>query len=605
MLLPPLTTPDLFSAVPVTLPNGFTPWSAQMDSAGPVAKGLDRELLVAKEGESLKRVIFAGASSGKLVVQKEVQQVLSASGGRRGRRQMVIERYDVASGSKGTAIEIPPVYHLVGISPSGNHALVGYADSRSKADRIDVISLAPKKHVAGWRPYIGDALDKTTSSASSSGRTSSAIRDSTSAIHWLSMVDDEHVITVSASGKLVNWKLPECKASYYFEQFGQPLAMSPGRQFLAGVHNGEFRLFEAATGRCVGDLESPATGVHAIRATFRPDGQELAAIIDGGEDKMLVRWNLNTGKIEQEFPIPGEMVTGLRRLLAIIFGDSSDLEYRGNNHLLLDNTFLLDLRQRAVVWRYELDGAYISGSPDDKTWFCTRRERSYTSPIFLTTHETPSAAVVKNSEGISLESQLVLYPGMSVRLIVDLTGVNMQHAEASVTKALRESLENRGIIVSDSASMTLSVLTGERSTGDVIGVSSASRYGYSPFFRRSSEPDQVLSKQQLVCRFALTDGTGRVRWFRDRTVTMRSSGFVEAGNAEEQLRKEMYNGFTNVLASTASGSSGLPTYFFSGLSEMIGGESQLIFGGERPIVRMDSHNTDSSGAGATPSVAPQ
>jgi hypothetical protein len=217
-----------------------------------------------------------------------------------------------------------------------------------------------------------------------------------------------------------------------------------------------------------------------------------------------------------------------------------------------------------------------------------------------------SKYVTEKCAGISLESQLILYPGMSVRLIVDLTGVNMQHAEAAVTKALTESLENRGLIVSDSASMTLSILTGERATGSAIGVGSASRYGYSPFFRRAAQPDQILSQQQLVCRFALTDGTGRVRWFRDRTVTMRSSGFVAAaGSAEDQLRKEMYSGFTTVLASTATGASGLPTYFFSSLSEMIGGESQLVFGGERPIVHLESRNSDSSGAGATSSVAPQ
>ena len=596
--LPPLTTPDLFSAVPVTLPNGFTAWSAVPDPAGPVPPGLDRDMLVAKEGETLQRLIFAGPQSGKIVVQKEVQPIVGAGGGRRGQRQMIVERYDVASGSKGSSVEIPFVYRLVGASPSGNFAVVGYSDTKAKADRIDVVGLAPKKHIAGWRPYAGDPNQK----AANAAPWSSA---STNAVSWLNMLDDEHIVTVSTGGKLVNWKLPECKAVYVFEQFGEPLALSPGRKYLAGAHNGEFRLFDASTGQCVGDLESPVTGVRAVRAAFSQDGRELSAIIDGGEDKMLVRWNLTNGKIEHEFPLPGDLFDVAKQTGASFFGQPNSLEYRGNKYALLDNTFLIDLERRAVIWRYELNGTFVSGSPDEKTWFCTRRDRSFNSAVYLTTHETPSASVLRKAEAVQLENQLVLYPGMSVRLLVDLTGVNMQNMEATVRTALQESLENRGIVVSDAAPLTLSVLTGERATGDTIGVSSGPQFGfgYSPFFR-SSEPQQTISKQQLVCRFALSDASGKVRWFRDRSVTMRSGGFVQQGNAEEQLRKEMHAGFTTMLASTSGGSAGMPTYVFASLNEILGGESQLVFNGEAPLVRQGNPDRNSADIAPATDIVP-
>jgi len=343
-----------------------------------------------------------------------------------------------------------------------------------------------------------------------------------------------------------------------------------------------------------------------VRAVFRPDGRELAAVIDGGEDQMLVRWNLTTGKIEHEFPIPSEMFDLRMQILAAFLGiRNTSLEYRGDNFLLLDNSYLIDLDKRAVVWRYELDGAFVSGSPDQKTWFCTRREQSYNSPVYLTTYETPSTNVLRKAEAVKLENQLVLCPGMSVKLVVDLTGVNLQGQEATVLKALQESLENRGIMVHPSAPLTLSVLTGQQATGNEIGVSTGTRFGfgYSPFFRQS-EPQQVISQQKLVCRFAITDASGKVRWFRDRSVQMRNYGFVNQGNAEEQLRKEMHDSFTNLLANTTTGSAGMPTYIFANLGEIVGGESQLVFKGEQPVVRKNDPNRDPNSVTPAPSVAP-
>ena len=70
--LPPLTTADLFSATAATLPNGFVQWSLRPDVGGTPPRGQEREILIAKEGERVQRMIFGAPESGKVVVQKEV-----------------------------------------------------------------------------------------------------------------------------------------------------------------------------------------------------------------------------------------------------------------------------------------------------------------------------------------------------------------------------------------------------------------------------------------------------------------------------------------------------------------------------------------------------
>jgi hypothetical protein len=312
--LPPLTTPDQFSAAGAALPNGRVPWSVTPDAAGSPPRGQERELLVAKGGESVRRAMFASPPAGKVVLQKEITP--PPGPGRRPQRQVVIERYDLVSGERGQSLEVPHVYQLADVSPSGKFAVVAFAPKANQFDRLDVLGLAPKKHIAGWRPYAGEK-EKTPDTAGPRRPASLwNLPDDPRSVAWLSMIDDDHLLTVNTAGKLICWKLPECKAVYAFADFGEPLAVSAGRKYLAGGHFGEFRVFEAATGKCVGDLGPPLLGSRAIRGAFRPDGQELVAIIDAGSDKMLVRWDLATGKLKQEVPA----ARGRRQQLPALLG---------------------------------------------------------------------------------------------------------------------------------------------------------------------------------------------------------------------------------------------------------------------------------------------
>jgi hypothetical protein len=572
-ILPPVTTPDLFSATKVTLPNGFVQWSADPDAAPADAKKIDGEIMLAKENESLQSLMLTSGKGAKIVLQKEITPRAGTSGGKRDQKRVIIERIDLVTGAHSPPIDVPHFYRTVDVSPSGNFAVAGFSDRKTNVDRIDVIGLLPKKHIAGFRPYAGETEDPNAPKYDQSKRFQ---------LKYVGLIDDEHVLTINALGKLVVWKLPDCKAVYYFDNFGDPLAASPNRKYLVGVHDGQFRIFDSRTGQCLGDLESPSCGVKPLRAAIRNDGRELVSIINAGEDRMLVRWNLLTGKIDQEFPIPRELIAGF---VFRIFGEEISLEYRGQDHLLLDRKYLIDLKKRLVIWRYQADFGtrFVAGSPDSRTWYCMRKPNSnWGSPLFLTSVETPSPAVIRKSAGASLEKNLLLYPGRSVRLHIDLSALSLNHLQATVEKAVKESLEARGILVDASAPLMLSVVVGAGSTGDQIDVVSGSRSRF-PWHRGTERVEQTLDQKIMTCRIALSDTSG-VRWTQDNSVAMRSWGTV-GQNAQAQLEKEMYDQFMSMLESGKAATSGVPTYIFYPLEESLPGESQLIFGGETSVAK--------------------
>ena len=572
-ILPPVTTPDLFSASKVTLPNGFVQWSADPDAAPADAKKIDGEIMIAKENEALQSLMLTGGKGAKIVVQKEITPRAGTSGGKRDQKRVIIERIDLVTGAHSPPIDIPHFYRTVDVSPSGNFAVAGFSERKTNVDRIDVIGLMPKKHIAGFKPYAGEPEDKDVPKYDQEKRFQ---------LKWVGLIDDEHVLTINGLGKLVVWKVPDCKAVYYFENFGDPLAVSPNRKYLAGVHDGQFRIFDSRTGKCLGDLESPSCGVKPLRAAIRGDGRELVAIINAGEDRMLVRWNLLTGKIDQEFPIPRELIFGF---VFRIFGEEISLEYRGNDHLLLDKKYLIDLKKRLVIWRYNVDYGtrFVAGSPDSKTWYCMRKPNSaYNSPLFLTSIETPSPAVIRKSSDASLEKNLLLYPGRSVRLHVDLSALSLTHMQPTVEKAVNQSLAARGILVDASSPLLFSVVVGAGNTGDQIGVVSGG--GRFPWQRGNERVEQVINEKIMTCRIALSDASG-VRWKQDNSVKMRSWGAVRTNDAQGELEKEMYDSFMTMLESGAAATSGVPTYIFYPLEESLPGESQLIFGGETSVAK--------------------
>ena len=99
---------------------------------------------------------------------------------------------------------------------------------------------------------------------------------------------------------------------------------------------------------------------------------------------------------------------------------------------------------------------------------------------------------------------------------------------------------------------------------------------------RSSGTKEQFSQQQLFCQLALFDRSGKERWKFETGVTMRGFGRVQGDNAQQELRKEMTEGFAQLLSSDDLTKHRIPTYIFATLNEILAGESQLTQKGEAP-----------------------
>jgi hypothetical protein len=202
--------------------------------------------------------------------------------------------------------------------------------------------------------------------------------------------------------------------------------------------------------------------------------------------------------------------------------------------------------------------------------------------MFLTSIDTPSASVRLKSQGKSLEQQLVLYPGMSVRVAVDLSAAGMSDLAPAVEKAVSQGLESRGLKIDPTAALVFSVVAAQRSTGEQINVySGRSPFGYSPF-SSPGQPSQTVSQEELAVRLSVSDSTGKVLWHMDKSARMRAFGSVRTGDAGQQLRDEMARQFETVLAGAGSATQSLPRYMFADLDKILAGQSQLGFHDESP-----------------------
>ena len=72
-------------------------------------------------------------------------------------------------------------------------------------------------------------------------------------------------------------------------------------------------------------------------------------------------------------------------------------------------------------------------------------------------------------------------------------------------------------------------------------------------------PSETVDIQEMACRMAVSNASGKVLWFQDRSSRMRSWGSVNReGSASQQLRDEMVSGFKGLLASSGAGTEAVP-----------------------------------------------
>jgi hypothetical protein len=475
--LPPLKDADLTAAKAVEVPPPGVDWSAPPDPAPEADRAARRPLPLASATRQIQSIRISRGPGPVAVLELAARdrQPEEETPPRR------LERIDLVTGKVTGTLELPAGCRLLGISLDGALAL---STDIAEGWRLDVWSFDRGGHLAGWRPYRKEAAG---------GRK----------IAYAAAPTGDRVLTVSAGGKAAWWSVPDARPLYVADVPGlvNP-TLTPGGQYLVGFQKGTLRFFYAATGAAAGDLERRAAPQPAEQSpgpfTLRADGKEAVALVARpGRPLSVVRWDLATGKVLDEFPLRSSP------------SGRSQLAYAGPDYLLVDDRDLVDLRLRETVWTYQPGAAgetrWAAQRPDDRAWYATAGADRQAS---LAAAALPEEEVVKAVRAVAESPNTLLKPGASVAVRLQAAEPSAKGAPDKTVEGLRKSLEARGWRVADTAGLTLAVAVKQRDTGDRMqfrDLFPAFGPGFNPFMTASV---RVI---ELECQAALTAG-GQTLW---------------------------------------------------------------------------------------------
>lgn len=249
------------------------------------------------------------------------------------------ESYNLRSNKLDSKVPIDFASKPVDLSSDGSRLLL----QSDAGNRFDVINLDTGKHVVGFRPSAKQVESQPT------------------AVTSAQFVDMNHVVTMSAGGLLVLWKIPECQAVYKFRTNFSSMSratpvLSPDRKYLALAGDRTIHFVRTMSGESCGRLDTGgATPVHSL--AFEPQGSRLAAGFDAGEGSLLRIWSLENAQVAAEVGIPAE---------------PSPLVWCGQGHILCGGRYLADLTQQVVAWKYEVrSGMAFPNNQFGRCWYVT------------------------------------------------------------------------------------------------------------------------------------------------------------------------------------------------------------------------------------------
>ncbi len=533
--LPPLTECDLSGARSVAQPSGPVAWSVQPDPA-PVAANLpEKQTELGDECRAIRALRFSRDGT-KLAVMKELSSPSGASSS--AKAPLVLEAFVLPRCKQSKQIAMPARYDLMDISSDGRLALMGIRPDRSPVHtRLDVYDLLSGDHLLGWRPY----------------GTQPESRDQEAT--WAAFVDSAHVLTINTSGRLVLWKLPECRAVYTMEGLRGRPCLSPGGKYLAAYHAADktYRLYEAADGTCRGALETPSSTNDPRAIAFRRDGTAVALVIYG----LIAGWDLADGELQWEAGIPTL--------------HAADLGWRQEKYLLIENRYLFDIEKQVIVWKYSLSGGcHAAESPDPNHWYCAKEG---SGPFNLVAMQTPSQHVKDQTAGANLAERAIIYPGAKVSLSVSVPGGHSR----KFTESLTAKLQANGAIVAPGAPTRLSLTAQERGTGNMLKLESFGAF-------RGDRGSETFEEREIAC--TLTATRGSMIWKQERKIGMRTYGTVGSDTTSQTLYSQMRQGLGSYADSIA-----IPRVVFPNQGGEDYGTSRMTYGGEAPPLPKSNPST--------------
>ncbi len=511
--LPGLVPADWSAVRQVPPASGALAWKAVPDGL-PARKLTAGPIALPVKGTAIERVVFAERAAQAAVLSQ------TAAEGPTNQRQFRVERYDLTNGEALGGVDLfssPKAPFGVrqtlaaGLSPDGGlFAAVEPGSGR----RIDVWSLAEKKHLVGWVPHPKDKEVK---------------------IEWVGFADDKRLLTSFSTGKLVLWGLPKCRATYAVNGFKGAVALSPGRKYLAGFEGGGVTFLEVESGERRGRLMGPAGTalVSCVALAFRLDGTGLAGLfVAAGSGPKLVCWDLKRGEAMGDAPA---------------VGNRGAVSWAGDKHLLLDGT-LTDLALKAAIWNYSLPGAgkRAGQGPDGRHWFAAGQGQE--GLAHLTAQTLPDAAVRGLLALLARPTtQVLLRPGMSLGVQVEVSGGGGDAAAVrrSTLDAVAQRLRSAGLEVADGSRVVLRIQVTEQATGKTRRYKTVGGGGGT----------FAVAVKQLTCQATLS-GPGGVWWQNRQAIQTPDALMVRTDNAQQYFDRQLWG----QAAGWASGVGMAPTF---------------------------------------------
>ena len=568
--LPPLTQSDWSGIEDVTYADRDGKWTVTPDPAPAPAERLLLRGMPLRQGKGdVRQVMVSRADAGRMYARVTDGEVPQGRWKDPLPKETWIDVYDLAARKPIHKFAMPQPCEIVSVSSEGTRVLMKTMEA---VGRVDVYA-EDGKHVCGWRPYQDEA------------------NENRREVVGAAFIDANHLATVNAGNKLVMWELPQCKAIYGIENAALP-SLTQGTRYLTFADTKTYDFRDALTGKSCGSIQiEDGQGISSV--AFHPNGERLAILLDDRGSLYLLDVDLKTGQAAEPIPVPpdtgpvhpdaqADYVFALNRMqmqnerLARgwtrgnrALAATMPMHWCGDDHVLLNNYRLFDVKQKLIVWQYLLPvGAHISNSTDGRHWYVTTKSIKGSGPPFLVAQSMPDKLAMKETAGKSLEPKYLLSPGASVGLQLKLLNPpNKPMFQEEVKQAVLKSLAENKVTVSDSEPLKLTLFMEQRT-------------GQSMQYRsRNTGAVQQVQQQFVLCAAFLEKG-GAKHW-EVSTETSNNMWSVEY-RSDQSLAATLAEGMWSV-PSTYFQTLAFPRYIFDKVSAQgLGVSSLTVDGTEKP-----------------------
>ena len=244
-----------------------------------------------------------------------------------------------------------------------------------------------------------------------------------------------------------------------------------------------------------------------------------------------MRWDLTSGKVTADFPIPMTINPGPNSHHAAI-------ESCGPNHVLLDGRVLVDLEKRSHIWSYY--GPNVStGGPDGRHWYVAglNTQNAAVTPLALPEENVNRVVAMVNDPA----SKPSLRVGMQATVTLELSGPPKDNEafKKAITDSLNAKLKANGMTPGQGGPVWFIVHVEEKDTGRKVDYR---EFGDSHFSSPRVHPHHQPGLRRAVRRQPGPDPPGPKQTFGLLQGFRRMYRLPPGETLESYLKNNQWNG---------------------------------------------------------------